>query len=99
MTLPQAYIADADGKPVPWNETRWVDEEFSKLLKEAEATIDLAKRKEIVGKLQTIQKERGSICTPFFMNVWQVYQKNIKGVEPSPEEFCILHAAWKEPKA
>ncbi len=99
MVLPQAYIGDADGKPVPWNETRWVDEEFSKLLKEAEATIDLPKRKELVGKLQTIQKERGSICTPFFMNVWQIYQKNIKGVEPSPEEYCILHAAWKEPKA
>ena len=99
MTLPQAYIADSDGKPVPWNETRWVDEEFSALLKQAEATIDLPKRKEIVGKLQTIQKERGSICTPFFMNVWQVYTKNIHGVEPSPEEFSILHAAWKEPKA
>ncbi len=96
MTLPQAYTADADGKPVPWNESRWVDEEFSKILKQAEATLDLAKRKELVGQLETIQKERGSICTPFFMNVWQVYKKNIHGVEPSPEEFCILHSAWKE---
>jgi len=99
MTLSQAYVGDADGKPVPWNESYWVDEEFSALVKEAESALDLAKRKEIVGKLQTIQKERGSICTPFFMNVWQVYTKNVHGVEPSPEEFSILHAAWKEPKA
>ncbi|MBI1878624.1 MAG: ABC transporter substrate-binding protein, partial [Chloroflexi bacterium] len=32
MVLPLAYIADKDGKPVPWNESRWVDEEFSQLL-------------------------------------------------------------------
>ncbi len=99
MLLSQAYVGDADGKPVPWNESYWVDEEFSALVKEAESALDLAKRKEIVGKLQTIQKERGSICTPFFMNVWQVHTKNVHGVEPSPEEFSILHAAWKEPKA
>jgi peptide/nickel transport system substrate-binding protein len=99
MLLSQAYVGDADGKPVPWNESYWVDEEFSALVKEAESALDLAKRREIVGKLQTIQKERGSICSPFFMNVWQVYTKNVHGVEPSPEEFSILHAAWKEPKA
>jgi peptide/nickel transport system substrate-binding protein len=26
MVLNLAYIADAEGKPVPWNETRWVDD-------------------------------------------------------------------------
>ncbi|MBX0328897.1 ABC transporter substrate-binding protein [Oscillochloris sp. ZM17-4] len=29
MLLPLAYIADAEGTPVPWNETRWVDQEFT----------------------------------------------------------------------
>jgi peptide/nickel transport system substrate-binding protein len=29
MLLPLAYIADASGTPVPWNESRWVDQEFS----------------------------------------------------------------------
>lgn len=99
MLLPQAYTADKDGKPVPWNETRWVDEEFSKILTEATGTLDLDKRKAMVAKLEEIQKDRGSICTPFFMNVWQIYQKNIKGVLQSPEEYCILHQAWKEAKA
>ena len=31
----------ADGKPVAWNESRWVDEEFSTLLTEANGTLDL----------------------------------------------------------
>jgi peptide/nickel transport system substrate-binding protein len=96
MLLPQAYIADADGKPVPWNETRWVDEEFSKILKEAEATLDLAKRRELVGKLEEIQKERGSICTPFWMNVWKIYDKKFHAVIPSPEEYAIFYETWKE---
>lgn len=96
MVLPLAYIADDTGQPVPWNESRWVDEEFSKLLKEAEATLDLAKRREIVGKLEVIQKERGSVCIPFFMNVWKIYDKKFHGIVPSPEEYAIFHETWKE---
>ncbi|MDI6695501.1 MAG: ABC transporter substrate-binding protein [Anaerolineales bacterium] len=96
MLLPLAYIADADGKPVPWNETRWVDEEFSKILKEAEATLDLPKRRELVGKLEEIQKERGSVCIPFFMNVWKIYDKKFHGIVPSPEEYAIFYETWKE---
>jgi peptide/nickel transport system substrate-binding protein len=96
MLLPLAYIADADGNPVPWNETRWVDQEFSDILKQAEATIDLAARKEQCGKLEEIQKERGSICTPFFMNVWKIYTKNLHDVLPSPEEYAIFYETWKD---
>jgi peptide/nickel transport system substrate-binding protein len=96
MLLPLAYIADDQGVPVPWNETRWVDEEFSTILKEAEATLDLAKRREQCGKLEEIQKERGSICTPFFMNVWKIYDKKFKDVIPSPEEYAIFYETWKE---
>ncbi len=96
MLLPLAYIADDDGNPVPWNETRWVDEEFSQLVKESMKTIDLEKRREIIGKCEVIQKERGSVCIPFFMNVWKIYDKKFHGIVPSPEEFAIFHEAWKE---
>ncbi len=96
MVLPLAYTADDTGKPVTWNESRWVDEEFSTLLKEAMKTLDLPKRREIIGKCEQIQKERGSICTPFFVNVWKIYDKKFHGIVPSPEEFAIFHEAWKE---
>ncbi len=96
MLLPLAYISDDEGNPVPWNETRWVDEEFNQLLKEAMKTVDLEKRREIVGKLEVIQKERGSVCIPFFMNVWKIYDKKFHGIVPSPEEFAIFHETWKE---
>jgi peptide/nickel transport system substrate-binding protein len=95
MTLPLAYIS-RDGKPVPWNESRWVDAEFEQLLQEAMRTLDLEKRREIMCKLETIQKERGSICTPFFMNVWTIYSKKVHDVPPSPEEFAVYYETWKE---
>ncbi|MCI0520329.1 MAG: ABC transporter substrate-binding protein [Chloroflexi bacterium] len=96
MLLPLAYIADTDGNPVPWNETRWVDAEFSELLKQAEGTLDLAKRRELVGKLEEIQKDRGSVCIPFFMNVWKIYDKKVRAIIPSPEEYAIFYETWKE---
>jgi peptide/nickel transport system substrate-binding protein len=96
MLLPLAYIADEQGTPVPWNETRWVDEEFSALLKEAEGTLDIEKRKELCGKMAVIQKERGSICIPFYMNVWKIYDKKFHGIVPSPEEYAIFYETWKE---
>ena len=95
MTLPLAYIS-RDGKPVPWNESRWVDAEFEQLLQEAMRTLDLEKRREIMCKLETIQKERGSICTPFFMNVWTIHSKKVHDVPPSPEEFAVYYETWKE---
>ena len=58
MVLSLAYTADAEGKPVAWNETAWVDEEFSSLLKEAEQTLDVEKRRAIMCKLEDIQQER-----------------------------------------
>jgi peptide/nickel transport system substrate-binding protein len=99
MTLNVAYTADKDGKPVTWNESHWVDKEFQTLLDQANGTIDLEARKKIVGQIETIMRDRGAICTPFFMNVWQIYTKNVHGVAASPEEFVILHEAWKDKAA
>ena len=81
----------------PWNESHWLDDEFEKYLHESEATIDLAKRKELIGKCQEIQKERGSICTPFFMNVWKISDKKVHNIDPSPEEFAIFHEPGRTP--
>jgi peptide/nickel transport system substrate-binding protein len=96
ITLGLAYTADADGKPGAWNESGWVDPEFSQILTEATGILDLDARKALTLQLEEIQKERGSICTPFFMNVWKIYTAKVHGVEPSPDEYAIFTEAWKE---
>ena len=96
MTLSVAYTADDKGKPGAWNESGWVDKEFSDILTQAVGTLDVAKRKELVGKLEVIQKERGSICLPFFMSVWKIYSKKVHNVEPTPDQYAIFYETWKE---
>lgn len=91
-----AYTADPKtGKPVEWNETRWVDPEFSKILAQAVSTLDLTARKALTLKLEQIQQSRGSICTPFFMDVWKIYTTKVHDVEPSPHEYAIFFKTWK----
>jgi peptide/nickel transport system substrate-binding protein len=96
MILSVAYTADAAGKPAAWNESRWVDKEFSDILTQAIGTLDVAKRKELVGKLEQIQKDRGSICLPFFMSVWKIYSKKVHDIEATPDEYAIFYQTWKD---
>jgi peptide/nickel transport system substrate-binding protein len=96
MVLAVAYTANPDGTPVAWNESHWVDQEFSDILTEAVGTLDLEKRKELVGKLQVIQKERGTVCIPFFMSVWKIYKNNVHDVVPTPDEYAIFYETWKD---
>jgi peptide/nickel transport system substrate-binding protein len=99
MILAAAYTSDADGNPVPWNESHWVDAEFEELLHQAEATLDVDDRREIMCKIEEIMKDRGPICTPFFMNVWSIFREKVHGVVPSPEEYAELTGVWVDPNA
>src|SRR5690606_25773956 len=77
MVLPLAYTADEDGNPVPWNETRWVDQEFVELLGQAEQTLDLEERRAIMCQLEDIFQERGPIANSFWKKVWRISRNNV----------------------
>jgi peptide/nickel transport system substrate-binding protein len=91
-----AYIADDQGKPVPWNESRWVDKEFTTLLDEASGTLDVDKRRKIFCKLQKIQSERGSIGIAYWMNTWMCANKRLKNVDSHPNLIFLFNEAWLE---
>jgi peptide/nickel transport system substrate-binding protein len=99
MVLSVAYTADAGGKPVPWNETRWVDKEFSELLKRANGTLDLEKRRKIFCKLEDIQWERGSIGIPYWVNYFFVTAKRVKGVKGHPSGYMLFNKVWLKERA
>jgi peptide/nickel transport system substrate-binding protein len=99
MALALAYTAGDDGKPGAWNETRWVDPEFSELLKQAEKTLDVSARREIMCKLQDIQQERGSVGVAFYTKVWNIWNKKFQNVFAHPTNYDLFHDMWYDPEA
>jgi len=89
-----AYTGDEEGKPAAWNETAWIDEEFSTILKEAERTLDVEKRRELMCQLEDIQMERGSVGIAFWTSVWYIAHEKVQNVEAHPTNYDILHDAW-----
>jgi peptide/nickel transport system substrate-binding protein len=87
MVLPLAYVCDKEGTPVPWNETRWCDEEFDTLLTQAMGTLDVNERKKIMADIQRIQVERGSIGIPWWKNAWIAYVNKVKGPKAHPTNY------------
>ena len=99
MVLNLAYIADDEGKPVPWNETRWVDKEFSQLLEKANGTLNVDDRRKIFCKLEEIQMTRGSIGIAWWRNVWMVAGKSVQDAEPHPTLYMLFNKVWLRKKA
>ncbi|THB76795.1 MAG: ABC transporter substrate-binding protein [Desulfobacteraceae bacterium] len=94
MVLNLAYTADKDGKPVPWNESRWVDKEFSELLVKANGTLDIEKRRSIFAKLEKIQMERGSIANAFWINMWTITRKHVENLVAHPNAYLKADDVW-----
>ena len=95
MILNLAYVADSEGNPVAWNESRWVDDEFSQLLTEANGTLDVEARRQIFCDLEQIQVDRGSIGIPYWMNVWMVHRKIVRDVPPHANIYMLFNETWK----
>jgi peptide/nickel transport system substrate-binding protein len=98
MLLPLAYIADSTGKPVPWNETRWVDEEFSELLLRAQGLLDIEERKAVMKDVQRIQQERGSVAVAWWQKIWNIHNPGFQNVPGHPTEYYLWREAWYDPE-
>jgi peptide/nickel transport system substrate-binding protein len=94
MMLNIAYAADDKGKPVPWNETRWVDKEFNELLIQANGTLDVEARRKIFCKLEDIQMERGSIGLSYWCNFFYAMVDKVKGVKGHPSGYLDFNDVW-----
>jgi peptide/nickel transport system substrate-binding protein len=97
MVLPLAYIADSKGDPVPWNESRWVDQEFNDLLKQAQGTLDVEARRALMKDIQRIQMERGSIGIAWWMNVWGFANKGVQNATGHPTGYDLWNEVWLDP--
>lgn len=69
---------------VPWNESRYSNKQFDELLSKAEGTLDVDKRREILGELQQIMLDDGPIAQPLWRSVYAAYDKRVQGFEIHP---------------
>jgi len=99
MVLNLAYICDANGDPVPWNETRWCDEEFHDLLMEANGILDVEERRKVMKKLELIQQERGSIGISYFFKTWYIFNKKFQNLYAHPTVYDLWNEVWYDPDA
>jgi peptide/nickel transport system substrate-binding protein len=100
MVLPLAYLCDAEGDPVPWNETKWCDDEFAELLAEAQGLLDVEERRKVMCEIERIQRDRGSVGIAYWRNRWIVHRPQFKGLKAHPTDYNdIFVHAWHDPEA
>jgi peptide/nickel transport system substrate-binding protein len=74
-----AYKSDAK-----WNDSFWKDATFDKLLIEARAELDQAKRKQLYGEMQKMISEDGGVIIPMFIDFLEAGSTKVKGMGPHP---------------
>ena len=96
--LKLASAADEQGNPGPWNETRWVDEEFSQLLRQAGNTLDVRERKSLFCKLEEIQMNQGAVGIPYWQDSYIASRKHVQNIHPHPNDYLLLNKVWLRPE-
>ena len=96
MVLALAYTADKDGTPAAWNETRWVDEEFMTLLRQAERTLEVAERRQILCQIEDIMQERGPIGICYWRKAWRIIRAEFQNVKAHPASYDLFVDVWKD---
>ena len=89
-----AYLSTAD-----WNDTRWKVPEFDKMLLDARAELDEAKRKEIYSKMGRMLNENGGLIVPMFNNFVDGVSKKVQNWSPDPNgpqmNWYAFKKTWK----
>jgi peptide/nickel transport system substrate-binding protein len=76
---------------VPWNESKYSNKDFDSLLTQAEGTLDVAKRREIMAKLEAILQDDGPMVQPTWSSEVTFLDKRIKGFKIHPTLYLSGH--------
>ena len=86
MSLALAYRSGG-----PWNESKYSNPEFDRLLNQAEGTIDVASRREIMARLEAILQDDGPIVQPVWRSIFTFHDKRVQGFRPHPTLYIFGH--------
>ncbi len=71
-----AYLSTSD-----WNDTRFKNEHFDKLLIEAKGELDSSRRKEIYSEMGYLVRDEGGVISPMFNDVIEGVRDDVQGWE------------------
>ena len=74
---------------VPWNESHYANPEFDAILTEAEGTLDIDARKELIEKLEVIMQEDGPITQPLWRSVYSAWSDTVVGFQHHPTSYIF----------
>ena len=78
-----------------WNETRWNNTAFDKLINEARTTIDASRRRALYGEAQTMMNREVPSLIPVFFDLLAARRKYVQGYELHPRGAVFrLDYAW-----
>ena len=86
MVLALAYRSG-----VPWNESSYNNPAFDAALAEAEATLDVEKRRAKMEKVEKILQDDAVMVQPFFRSVFTAVRDNVVGFEMHPAKYYRFH--------
>jgi peptide/nickel transport system substrate-binding protein len=82
---------------VPWNETHFSNAKFDEILTKAEGTLDIDRRRELMGELEVIMQEDGPIAQPLWRAGYVAYDKRAKNIKMHPTGFIFAEELAIEP--
>jgi peptide/nickel transport system substrate-binding protein len=77
-----AYITGAD-----WNDTRFFNEKFDKIILDARAELDTARRTDLYREAATIVRDDGGLILPMFNDFIDAHREEVQGwvLDPNHE--------------
>jgi peptide/nickel transport system substrate-binding protein len=96
MALALGYTTDYSGQLSSWNETRWVNQTFERLLRQAEGTLDVEERRDLMCQIQSLMQEQGPIGISYWSYVWRISRAEIHQIEAHPNGYDMFTEVWKE---
>jgi len=86
MSLALAYRTG-----VPWNESKYSNPEFDRLLTMAEGTLDVVARREMMAQLEKLLQDDGPIVQPVWRAVFTFHDKRVQGFKAHPALYIFGH--------
>lgn len=77
---PDIIFSMTSQSSAPWNEAKYVDDKFDKLLSEARGELKFEKRKEIYHTLQSMVHDDSGLIVPLFRNYLFATSKSVDGI-------------------